>query len=407
MFDVDWVQHPAGHGGFHTGRARSEGSVFSWIFDCGSRGGRTFDALLSTWTTHNRHPVDWLFISHFDTDHVSGLDTLMARVLVDNVMVPYVSEHDLAIQLLHEIDRGNLSRAFYELVADPAAYFLERGADRVTFLRGRSSGEDPDGFEPGPERPRDDRRWHWKIRPRPTGLPAPRVARTGRSTTPEVRLVDGPCEIAAIHGDGRLLLKPYRAPIPDVASKGLVADLAALVGYAPRRSMRPGLRGLAFLIGLHARTPEGRSRLRRLYKKHAGSSNRSSMSLLSFPIPTNTDAGWTETSGPTMHRWTGGARGWLNTGDAELINAADLSGWTTFYGADLKDVDVLALPHHGSDKNSGKALQDACGSALLVAHVKDGAKKHPGLDVSAFAGGRLACVTGQSGTQVRMRYTSS
>ncbi len=112
MFTVDWTQHAVGHGGFHTGRARVNYNLqFNWVFDCGARKFATFDTFLKDWTTSNQQPVHWLFISHFDNDHVSGLDTLMSRAVVHDVMVPYVNEHELALQLLYEIARGNLNRS--------------------------------------------------------------------------------------------------------------------------------------------------------------------------------------------------------------------------------------------------------------------------------------------------------
>jgi glyoxylase-like metal-dependent hydrolase (beta-lactamase superfamily II) len=107
MFSIDSVQHAIGHGGFHTGRARVTGGAnFNWIFDCGAKRTAVFDAYLKAWTAQRPQPVDWLFVSHFDTDHVSGLDTLMSRVVVRDVMVPYVNERELMLQLLHEISRG-------------------------------------------------------------------------------------------------------------------------------------------------------------------------------------------------------------------------------------------------------------------------------------------------------------
>lgn len=89
MISIHWVQHPIGHGGFHTGHLSDEtGATFNWAFDCGSRRTSKFDDYLELWTSHRHSTLDWLFISHFDTDHVSGLDTLMSRSVVRDVMVP-------------------------------------------------------------------------------------------------------------------------------------------------------------------------------------------------------------------------------------------------------------------------------------------------------------------------------
>ena len=405
MFKIDWVQHAVGHGGFHTGRARVDAHLeFNWIFDCGAKKTAVFDGFLKTWTTQNPQPIDWLFVSHFDTDHVSGLDTVMSRAVVRDVMVPYVNERELALQLLHEIDRGNLDRAFFELVADPASFFLGRGADRVTFFRGRRPDGELAADGPRPERPRDETGWTRKIDPPPRPLPTPRMFRTLPGQGPRVQLMDYETDMAVVHGPVGLRLKPYRAPITRYAHKGLMKALQALVGAIPWLTHRPGLGDLAFAIALYARTATGRAALRKIFKAHVGSSNRSSLSLLSMPhVQDETESHW-HRPGPTLAEWGDGAVAWINTGDAELLDAGDLADWEGNYVPMLEKVRVLALPHHGSDKNSDDALQALCPEAVLVAHVKAGAAKHPGLDVAAFAGERLACVTGQAGTEVRLHF---
>src|SRR5690349_1832684 len=138
MFEVDCVQHAVGHGGFHTGEARLDGlAPFRWAFDCGAKRTARFDEYLKAWLRIQSGPLDWLFISHFDTDHVSGLETLMSRLPIRDVMVPYVNDRELALTLLHEIGRDRIERWFVDLLADPAEFFLSRGAERVTFLQGR------------------------------------------------------------------------------------------------------------------------------------------------------------------------------------------------------------------------------------------------------------------------------
>jgi hypothetical protein len=405
MFTVNWTQHAIGHGGFHTGRASVDDSLnFNWIFDCGSRRTAKFDLFLQNWTKQNQQRIDWLFISHFDTDHVSGLDTLMSRAIVRDVMVPYVNERELALQLLYEIDQGNLNRAFFELVADPAAFFLGRGADRVTFLRGRRPGSGAPGEAPRPGESGPDRGWDQKIIPQPKRLAAPSVPQTTGRQTPGVQVVEGQCAIVATHGPAGLLLKPYRAPIVGRAHQDLVENLKALVGAITPKRARPGLGDLAFAVGHLARTEPGRKSLCKLFDRHAGSSNRSSLSLLSTPYVADETRGVSHVLAPMRQVWDRGTAGWLSTGDAELLKPSDLDDWGDAYATDLAKVRVLALPHHGSDKNSDDALQELCPEAVLATHVKANAKKHPGRDVKAFAGGRLACVTELAGTEVRMHF---
>jgi len=381
------------------------GSNFSWIFDCGSRRTQKFDAFLCAWTDHHQQPIDWLFISHFDTDHVSGLDTLMARTVVRDVMVPYVNERELAYLLLYEIARENLSRSFIELVADPAMFFLSRGADSVTFLGGTGSPVEPIEGGVRPDHPRDGPGWQTKISPLPRQVRTPSKvgAKSGNDT--KVQIVDGrKCEIVVARGPIGLRLKPYRVSMERYLHRGLIKSLHAVVGALPDKKAYPMLGKLAFAIAHHARTRAGRADLRNVFKSYVGSSNRSSMSLLSIPnVVGDSTAHWS-LNRPFSHAFGRGEVAWLNTGDAELINPADVSDWKQTYVSELDSVRVLSLPHHGSDKNSDAALQRLCPQAVLAAHVKSGAKKHPGPYVSQTAGNRLACVSEEPGTEVQMRF---
>ena len=65
----------------------------AFVTDCGSSSGGdagnvAADYLLST----GRDRVDILFLTHYDADHVNGLEDLLARVEVDNAMLPPVLE---------------------------------------------------------------------------------------------------------------------------------------------------------------------------------------------------------------------------------------------------------------------------------------------------------------------------
>ena len=415
MGNINWTQHPIGQGGFHTGKMFDrDGTSFTWVFDCGAKSSKKFEKYLMSWISNNHDPVDWLFISHFDYDHVSGLDTLMTRSVVRNVMVPYIDDDELVYLLLDEIARGNLSRAMIDLVADPAAFFLSRGAARVTFLNGgrpRGSGK-PEVDEPpedggDPFGDKDERGWQTRINKPVMLLTAPVWTRGLTSAGGVGRVDDGTCAVTITRGSIGLRLKPYRAPISQASHQQLVRDTQALVGSPSTSSVgRPGLLGLAYAIAHHARTATGRAQLRALHNKHAGSSNRASLSLLSEPFgydPSNT---YWAVQAPNSHRHYHDSGAWVNTGDAELLDPADLADWQTCYSAYLQRIRVLALPHHGSDKNSDAALQAYVPQAVLAAHARSTSKKHPGPTVSLAAGPRLACVSEQANTRVTMWFNA-
>jgi phosphoribosyl 1,2-cyclic phosphodiesterase len=80
-------QWPVGQGGFATGEVTFYGeltSTLSYIYDCGS------DSLAPLREAIYDFLVDWeeidiAFLSHLDSDHVNGIDTLLGKCAVRNV----------------------------------------------------------------------------------------------------------------------------------------------------------------------------------------------------------------------------------------------------------------------------------------------------------------------------------
>ena len=412
---ITWIQHAIGQGGFHSGQLiNKDGIRFNWIFDCGAKNSKQFENYLLDWTRRLNEPVDWLFISHFDFDHVSGLNTLMSRCVIQDVMIPYVNDEELAYVLLSEIARGNLDRTLVELIADPASFFLSRGANRIIFLNGgrpmepggredREPPEPPDESTAG----EDGRGWTIRISKPVAALTTPAWAHSASGPSRVGIVNGGTCAVTIVRGSIGLRLMPYRAPITQTAHSQLLVDVQNLVKHALSSwPGRPGLRGLAYAIAQHARTPNGRAELRTLHKNHAGSSNRASLSLLSEPFNFDPLRAYCNVNYPFDHFSTAPNGVWINTGDAELLAPTDLNDWQKCYSTSLADVRVLALPHHGSDKNSDGNLQVLCPKALFTAHVKSTSKKHPGANVSLTAGKRLACVSEKKSTEVLMKFYS-
>jgi len=407
MIRVHWEQHAVGHGGFHTGRAFCEDpnrEPFTWVYDCGAKRHARFAEDVIAWVNTQSTHIDWLFVSHFDSDHVSGLDTLMSRLEVRDVMLPYVDEETLAIALAGELGRGRCDRWFVELAADPARWFVSRGASRVTFLNGPGSDSELDGgLEP---RPDEGKGWKCKIQGRLSKLPSAELSESADPTP--VRLAEDGLKLVIWEGNQTLRFDPFCHPLVSSAHSDLLATLRKLVSSSSLPLNRPGLGDLAYSLASHARSPGGRADLRAAYRKHAGSSNRASLSLLSVWENHEGEEGWTRSA--RIGRGAGRSTmwraersiGWLNTGDAELLDAADLFWWEAHYASELANVQVLSLPHHGSDRNSDEALQALCPTAVLTAQVKAGSSKHPGSKIRAKAGSRLISVTNDVTTKVSM-----
>lgn len=405
MMEIKWKQHAVGHGGFHTATAKCGDERFSWAFDCGAVKHSQFNKYLKQWAARQDHPLDWLFISHFHSDHTSGLDTLMQEVEVKNVMLPYLNEEELVRSLLYEIDRGVLSRATVELHSDAAAFFLSRGAANIFYLGGHDDDREAEEATSTPIGPEEGGGWQCKIDRKVRQEQAPRWALHQAADSPVQRIDSTSCIVTAAAFCGQVRLKPYRAPITVSELSALVVDVQNLLKVKVGKLGRSGLGKLAYAAATHARNAKGRAELRNIYAKYGGSANRASLSLLSFPVMSGpTDGGWWFNHNGN-DQFGEETFGWMNTGDAELLNDVDLKDWEKSYIAELSNIKALALPHHGSDLNSGAAFSALCPNAALIAHVKAKRGKHPGPKVTIAADKRLVLVTDDDRTAARMTFS--
>ena len=145
------AQWPVGQGCFSTGAIETAGGTIHYVYDCGARNVSNLEPIVAAYA--RRVPqVDALFVSHLDGDHVDGLDTLLARLDVRTVYLPYLSTSQRLMALAEaEAEDRRLTASLVQAQFEPAAWFGSRGVGRVVFVR---NGDDPDLFsERPPERP--------------------------------------------------------------------------------------------------------------------------------------------------------------------------------------------------------------------------------------------------------------
>ena len=155
--EVTRTQYPVGQGCFHAGRvswiredSRSPDD-FHYVYDCGSSDGSTtlHDAVVE-WRRQTPR-LDALFVSHLDTDHVNGIDRLLASVMVDTVYIPYVDAATHVLDIVEAEVEGALSASVIEARLAPGSWFGRRGVARIVRVRasrgGGSSGRKPEPFD--------------------------------------------------------------------------------------------------------------------------------------------------------------------------------------------------------------------------------------------------------------------
>lgn len=161
--------HSAGHGTFFSGHirigsgsARNEHDVFTWVYDCGSKRATHLKTLVIAFVEKlgNRKRIDLMCVSHFDSDHVCGLELLLEQVYVDVLVLPYLTIEarlSLAAELTEEAEPAASNVA--ALTLDPVGYLRQRGlaenVGRIVFVRGGNPEETVDGVDTRDEPPTD------------------------------------------------------------------------------------------------------------------------------------------------------------------------------------------------------------------------------------------------------------
>jgi hypothetical protein len=158
--NIEYSFYPVGQGLFSGGvlsltSPPNERSVprFRWVYDCGTTSSQLFvrNAVGNLKANMGSERLDLIVISHFDTDHISGLVQLLNKVGTKTLMLPWASlAHRLIIAFEQSISPSDPEFGFY---VDPVGYLKDaapEGFHEIVFV----------GFgdEGGPEDPEDDGR---------------------------------------------------------------------------------------------------------------------------------------------------------------------------------------------------------------------------------------------------------
>lgn len=383
------IQFAAGQGGFHAGGltrlAANSALVHAWmeqqelgkcdflyIYDCGSHPRKNVEAEISYLLRQSgSRRLDFLFLSHFDADHVSGVPALIGdgKLGVDTVVIPYVDDLEKVIAVAHAATRADHVNGFFvELVVDTVGTLKDLGARRILLM--------DNGDGPTPDAPLTD-----PISGGPDDLPW-KLGSAGEERS-EVRSVgqdtfyarDGAIDIAGATSEGLQLiwrLLPY-VQRADEDAKGIFAETVEILLGWDDGSFRKRI------VDMNERrrlVTEHTDVLGDAYRYAFGNKNVTSMSLYSGPAdPSRVGATLVR---PSLKRWPFAKIGWLGTGDAPLRNAALVAEFEAHYGDVLDAVSTFMFPHHGSIHNSNpKRLIGDADIYFAAAEPVRGDWKHP------------------------------
>lgn len=411
MLEHSRCQFPIGQGFFHAGSVSLGGPSFRYVYDCGSEYRKPLLSAIERYLEEvSGESIDVLFLSHLDSDHVSGLDRLLLFLEAKIVILPYLSPVARLIVIARAVDEGTLDSTFLDFVCDPTGWLLRRGVGQLIYVL---PGEPPDGTPPDftvPLPPDDDN---------------PNFRRdTGREAKePHVRLdldVDGLDNVEVESP----LKRSYRSKVKTVSCLQSLRFRSVPYGMPnwqfvtyvhPEGERETAFRHVirrtfgkqlttnrrfeidASKISRLLKNPVERDKLAACYTIIRRNRNLTSLCLYSGPI---------DLTGATTlktHPWEWPMDNipvaWIGTGDSDLLTDGRRSAFLNHYSSLTPFVHTMSLPHHGSRHNFHRSLLDI-GHVFVAAAGQRSRYKHPHRDVTAAVGHRLHLTTEAPATEL-------
>jgi hypothetical protein len=133
--NVEFEFNNVGQGLFYTG----EIDDFNFVYDCGSWNEVFLKSAIRAYKKRELQgkPLDLLIISHLDSDHVNGLNDLLHDAKANTVILPYFNPLERLILALQRID---LDEWYYDFLADPISFLIEREVKRIIVIGGAEEG---------------------------------------------------------------------------------------------------------------------------------------------------------------------------------------------------------------------------------------------------------------------------
>jgi hypothetical protein len=328
------------------------GGRFHWVYDCGSNQKDALTREIAKVVAVG--DVDCLFLSHLDSDHVNGIDQLLASVSVREVVLPYLNDIDKFVLAARDASDGTLTGTTIALLANIPAWFRERGVHRITFINPYSDDDGGEGSRPDlPDGSVIDGVHEGEIKAKwypgtgnSASAPSPQTMSKLDYMTlnlPQNRLLDW-------------ILVPFAHRPSDARLAGFKAELMNAFGAVTLDDR--------FLSSVLV-DPSERQKLRYCYDVIWSDHNLVSMALYAGPIARS---GWhlqqvisRQNRYPSIYF---GKVGWLGTGDMHLDVKVRCKAFLYHYGGLLKLVNVFGLPHHGSYLNFDISLLTSTPNAV-------------------------------------------
>lgn len=163
---VERTQWAVGNGFFHTGTIGADGQRITYAYDCGALNRRANQHALDREIkecTYRLRRIDVFFVSHFDYDHVCGINKLSKLIPVERFVIPLIPAAERLLRLVWQLQSQQpppdpAQNDFYlDLVADPIGTLESRSRSEPIVVEPTTWEEPPQlvdsAFVPPPEAP--------------------------------------------------------------------------------------------------------------------------------------------------------------------------------------------------------------------------------------------------------------
>ncbi len=376
-------QYSVGQGFFHAANVEFMGGEFKYIYDCGSDNTDLLLVAIEEYLGRN-DLADVLFISHFDFDHVGGLDRLLLKLKIHTAILPYISKAERLGLIADGLLGGRLDSSYARFCQDPAGWLGERGVDVVIFVlpsdRGPADIVRPEVTSPPSPVPRVTFDWEtmkqhfkedlFKDQLLPDQAEPPR---------PNVHFIENhvPLQLSASGYIINWMFLPFVHPEPSSEKlfvERLQSDFKDLVDT---KTMRLDQSRIFTIL----KSFDEREKLKKAYSTIRENRNLTSMSLYSGPINLDEHVKVRMFTSFMPNGRFQDKCAWLGTGDANLKTKSRRLAFQRHYGKFFNSVATFALPHHGSIHNFHEELLQLDAKFCVACAVKP-SKDHPHPEVS-------------------------
>lgn len=415
MIRFERQQRSVGHGGFHSGLVQPRhSSPFRYVYDCGSTNHRRLRDEISSFTSElEENTLEALFVSHFHSDHVFGLDQLFAECRVKTAIIPYISP----IQQMCLIARRSEARpptvSDVQFIVDPVNWMTQRGVERVIVV---TNGDDRPPFYGNhipPSDPSDKVFSTENMLSKNPDFDVKKLRNYGDSNR-------SPWSTSPNAKASSVFLLNHAYPLSLMFEQQVIWEFMTFVQQEGnqieqfRDRFSEGFPNFD-LDGQHdridavltlLRSSRSRKKLTDIYRTVFVDLNITSMSLYSGPAARTTGMSRSEVfwgGGRAFNPWISRRNmqvGWILTGDADLKTDSRRQQFVEHYFLYLPKTRLMSLPHHGSRHNFDSELTEY-GIEVFSATGRAGSKKHPHPEVIESVRRRgVLCTTDENSNTV-------